>query len=133
MNRPHDPASTEEPPRVGTSAEIIEKPWGRELIFAETELYLGKVIEVNGGSRLSLQYHPRKDETVYVTKGTVETELGQLGEPTRTIVLRAGDCLRLRPDTVHRFAAVGGDAQMIEVSTPHPDDTIRLADDFGRS
>lgn len=133
MNQPHDSPSTAEPPPFGTSAEIIEKPWGRELIFAETELYLGKVIEVNDGSRLSLQYHPRKDETVYVTKGTVETELGRRGEPTRTIILRTGDCLRLRPETVHRFAAVGGDAQMIEVSTPHPDDTVRLADDFGRS
>ena len=133
MNQPHDPASTEEPPRVGTSPEIIEKPWGRELIFAETELYLGKLIEVDSGRRLSLQYHPRKDETVYVTRGKVETELGKRGGPTRTVILRAGDCLRLRPETVHRFAAIGGDAQMIEVSTPHPDDTVRLADDFGRS
>ncbi|MDE2702041.1 MAG: cupin domain-containing protein [Chloroflexi bacterium] len=116
-----------------SAAKTIEKPWGRELIFADTELYLGKVIDVNGGSRLSLQYHPRKDETVYVTKGVVETELGRRGEPTQTVMLRTGDCLRLRPETVHRFTAVGGDAQMIEVSTPHPDDTIRLADDFGRT
>lgn len=133
MTQPHDPTSAGEGPPLGVLAEIIEKPWGRELIFAETELYLGKVIEINDGSRLSLQYHPRKDETVYVTEGVVETELGERGAPTRSIVLRAGDCLRLRPQTVHRFSAVGGDARMIEVSTPHPDDTVRLADDFGRS
>ncbi len=133
MNQPLDPASTEEPPPVGSSAEIIEKPWGRELIFADTEHYLGKVIKINDGSRLSLQYHPRKDETVYVTQGKVATELGRRGQSTRSITLRTGDCLRLRPETVHRFAAVDGDAQMIEVSTPHPDDTVRLDDDFGRS
>ena len=133
MNQSPDAAPTEEFPRGGTSPEIIEKPWGRELIFAATEHYLGKVIEIKGGSRLSLQYHPRKDETLYVTRGTVETELGEVDQPTRTVTLRTGDCLRLRPETVHRFAAVGGDAQLIEVSTPHPDDTVRLADDFGRS
>jgi mannose-6-phosphate isomerase-like protein (cupin superfamily) len=133
LNQPHDPDSTKHSPGGRASAEIIEKPWGRELIFAENEHYLGKLIEITGGSRLSLQYHPHKDETVYVTKGTVETELGRLNQPTRSITLRAGDCLRLRPATVHRFGAVGGDAQMIEVSTPHPDDTVRLADDFGRS
>ncbi len=116
-----------------TSAEVIDKPWGRELIFANNDLYLGKIIEIDDGRRLSLQYHSRKDETVYVTRGEVATDVGRRGGLTRPIVLRPGDCLRLRPGTVHRFTAVGGAAQMVEVSTPHPDDTVRLSDDFGRA
>ena len=133
MNRPQDPGSTDQQLACGVPAEVIEKPWGRELIFANSELYLGKLIEIDSGRRLSLQYHPRKDETVYVLDGSVETEIGRRGEPTRSIVLKAGESLWLRPETVHRFSAVDGDARMVEVSTPHPDDTVRLADDFGRS
>ena len=132
LTQSHDPAPTGQSAPLREAVEIIEKPWGRELIFAATELYLGKVIEIDDGRRLSLQYHPRKDETVYVTRGTVETDLGPRGGPTRSVTLRTGDSLRLRPETVHRFAAVGGNAQMVEVSTPHPDDTVRLDDDFGR-
>ena len=133
MRPTSDPDSTGEGSATKSSVEIIDKPWGRELIFANSELYLGKIIEIDAGRRLSLQYHPRKDETLYVARGEVEAEIGRRGEPTDSVRLRSGDCLRLRPLTVHRFTAVGADAQMVEVSTAHPDDTVRLSDDFGRS
>ena len=115
------------------SPRIIEKPWGREVIFADCELYLGKVIEIDSGARLSLQYHRHKDETIYVDSGRVATRLANIpGEEGKQVILNPGDCLRLTPGTIHRFAALGGPARILEVSTPHPDDTVRLQDDFGR-
>jgi hypothetical protein len=47
----------------------VEKPWGHELIWAETELYVGKMLHVKAGHALSLQYHERKDETIHLLRG----------------------------------------------------------------
>ena len=49
----------------------VEKPWGHEIIWAETKDYVGKVLHINAGHRLSKQYHETKEETVYVVKGTL--------------------------------------------------------------
>ncbi len=114
--------------------QIVDKPWGREIIFANCEHYIGKAIEIDAGCRLSLQYHRHKDETLFLDSGQVSADLSETGRSKReTVTLNPGDCLRLRPGTVHRFTALDGPARLLEVSTPHPDDVVRLADDFGRS
>ncbi len=111
----------------------IEKPWGYELIWAESELYVGKVLFVRAGQALSLQYHERKDEAWLVQKGSGSLELGTVGDPDsrRVIEIGEGDAFRYRPGTIHRITALE-DTTILEVSTPHLDDVVRLDDRYGR-
>ncbi|OGO24562.1 MAG: cupin [Chloroflexi bacterium RBG_16_50_9] len=109
-----------------------EKPWGYELLFAHTDKYAGKVIFVKKSHRLSLQYHKKKDETIYIHSGKatleIEISVGQLVQSQVT----GGDCLRVTPGTKHRLTAIE-DTTLFEVSTPELEDVVRLADDYGRA
>jgi mannose-6-phosphate isomerase-like protein (cupin superfamily) len=109
----------------------VPKPWGRELIFAENERYAGKILDIEAGHCLSLQYHEKKDETIYVLEGemllTVEID-GALTELT----LRAGDSRRIRPLERHRMRAERA-CRILEVSSPELDDVVRLEDRYGRA
>ena len=109
----------------------VEKPWGYEVRWAITEKYLGKILRINAGERLSRQYHEVKDETIYVLSGTLILELGQEDDLER-IILGEGGTWRIMPGTVHRFCAPSGGCTLIEVSTPEIDDVVRLQDDYGR-
>jgi len=109
----------------------IEKPWGYELIWALAEEYVGKVLFVRAGQALSLQYHERKDESWLVQSGRARLELGEVGGPLRAAEIGPGDCFRYRPGTVHRVTAIE-DTTIIEVSTPHLEDVVRLEDNYGR-
>ncbi len=109
----------------------VEKPWGWELVWAETEAYVGKLLFVKAGQALSLQYHEVKDEAWLVQEGRASLELGQVGEPLETFEIGAGDVFRYRPGTVHRVTAIE-DLLVVEVSTPHLDDVVRLEDRYGR-
>lgn len=104
----------------------VRKPWGRETWWAETDRYLGKRIEVRAGAALSLQFHRRKLETLYLLSGRARIEVG--GE-TREIL--PGFAITLPPGTIHRIEAVD-DCVLFEVSTPDPDDVVRLDDRYGR-
>ena len=110
----------------------VEKPWGWELIWAEAEQYVGKVLFVRAGQSLSLQYHERKDESWYVESGRARLELGPVGEELAAEEIAAGACFRYRPGTVHRVTAIE-DTTILEVSTPHLDDVVRLEDAYGRA
>jgi mannose-6-phosphate isomerase len=110
----------------------VEKPWGWELIWAHTEQYVGKVLHVRAGHSLSLQFHREKDESWYVESGRAELELGDAGDAIlNREVVTAGACFRYRPGTVHRVTALE-DTTILEVSTPHLDDVVRLEDRYGR-
>jgi len=109
----------------------VDKPWGYELLWARTAQYVGKVIHVNAGHALSLQYHRVKTETVYLASGKVRYEIKD-GETLRTIDLQPGECLHIPPGTVHRVTAIE-DADIFEVSTPELDDVVRLEDRYGRA
>jgi len=109
----------------------VEKPWGYELIWAETETYVGKVLFVRGGQALSLQYHERKDESWLVQDGRASLELGTVGSDLELLEITTGDAFRYRPGTVHRVTAIE-DTTILEVSTPHLDDVVRLDDRYGR-
>jgi mannose-6-phosphate isomerase-like protein (cupin superfamily) len=109
----------------------VDKPWGYELIWAETDAYVGKVLFVRAGQALSLQYHERKDESWLVQGGRATLELGRVGGELGAIEVSAGDAFRYRPGTVHRVTALE-DTTILEVSTPHLDDVVRLEDRYGR-
>jgi len=108
---------------------MIEKPWGFELIWAETENYVGKLLHINVKQRLSLQYHDQKEETVYVTQGTLLNYTDIDGPPQH---IPAGQSFHVSPNQVHRFGAGKTYVELIEVSTPHLEDVVRLADDYDR-
>jgi mannose-6-phosphate isomerase len=111
----------------------VEKPWGWELIWAEADAYVGKVLFVRAGHSLSLQFHREKDESWYVESGRAKLELGKVGDAIlNTEIVSAGACFRYRPGTVHRVSAIE-DTTILEVSTPHLEDVVRLEDAYGRA
>jgi mannose-6-phosphate isomerase-like protein (cupin superfamily) len=119
--------------RWGHDPRRVEKPWGWELIWAETEYYLGKILFVRAGESLSLQFHRDKDESWYVESGRAKLELGEAGQGVLDEeVVVAGACFHFRPGTVHRVSALE-DTTILEVSTYHPDDVVRLEDAYGRA
>jgi mannose-6-phosphate isomerase-like protein (cupin superfamily) len=117
--------------RFAVAPRRVDKPWGWELVWAETEHYVGKLLFVRAGQALSLQYHEVKDESWLVQEGRATLELGEVGGELETIEIVAGDAFRYRPGTVHRVTAVE-DTLIVEVSTPHLDDVVRLEDLYGR-
>jgi mannose-6-phosphate isomerase-like protein (cupin superfamily) len=110
----------------------VEKPWGHELIWARTGVYVGKVLFVKAGHSLSLQFHREKDESWLVQSGRAKLELGEVGEPVlKEEVISAGAAFHYTPGTVHRVTAIE-DTTILEVSTPQLDDVVRLEDAYGR-
>jgi mannose-6-phosphate isomerase-like protein (cupin superfamily) len=110
----------------------VEKPWGHELIWAHTDVYVGKVLFVKAGHSLSLQFHREKDESWLVQSGRAKLELGEVGESVlKEEVIAAGAAFHYVPGTVHRVTAIE-DTTILEVSTPHLDDVVRLEDAYGR-
>ncbi|MFN2466261.1 MAG: cupin [Candidatus Dormibacteria bacterium] len=109
----------------------VEKPWGYELRFAITDKYLGKVIHVNRGEALSLQYHEAKDETLLITRGSMDLELMDDAGRMNTHRMTEGNVVRIVPGRHHRMTAVD-DCEFFEVSSPEIDDVVRLEDRYGR-
>ena len=106
----------------------VAKPWGFEIIWAETPNYVGKLIHINAGHRLSLQYHEIKEETVYVLSGILYVYDGE-GKITK---LTPGQSFHVNVGQVHRFGANETAVEIVEVSTPHLEDVVRIADDYKR-
>ena len=106
----------------------INKPWGYELIWAETKNYIAKIIFINKNCRLSLQYHQHKEETIYVMDGTLIND-----DNHHQNEYNAGEYLHISPGKIHRFCATkNGPVKLMEVSSNHPDDVVRIEDDYGR-
>ncbi len=110
---------------------VVDKPWGYELIWAKTDRYVGKILHVNRGESLSLQYHRVKDETLMVLTGRVRLEFFAEGEVPRERELGPGEPFHVAPGLRHRMTAIES-ADVLEVSTPELDDVIRLEDRYGR-
>jgi mannose-6-phosphate isomerase-like protein (cupin superfamily) len=117
---------------VFESPKRVEKPWGHELWWAQTERYVGKVLHVKAGNRLSLQYHQRKDETIHLWSGEMILILDE-GDGKGLVEhrLQPGQSYRVKPLTRHRMVAVT-DCDVLEVSTPEVEDVVRLEDAYGR-
>jgi len=109
----------------------VEKPWGYELIWAQTDVYVGKVLHINAGEALSLQYHEVKDETIFLFSGKMRFWAGPSLEALEEVSLEAGEAFRVLPETIHRMQALT-DCDVMEASTPHLDDVVRLDDRYGR-
>ena len=109
----------------------VEKPWGHELIWAHTDAYVGKILHIKAGERLSLQLHNVKDETIHLLSGRMRFEVEENGAMTARTLL-PGESYRIRPGTRHRMAAVET-CDVLEASTPHLDDVVRLEDAYGRA
>ncbi len=110
----------------------VDKPWGYEIRWAITDRYLGKILHVNRGEALSLQYHERKDEWLLVRKGAIDIEIGPLDGKLEKVRMLEGDSVHMPPLTRHRVTAVE-DTDIFEVSTPEMDDVVRLEDRYGRA
>jgi mannose-6-phosphate isomerase len=108
----------------------VEKPWGHELIWARTERYVGKILHIEPGQVLSLQYHNQKDETIHVLKGEIIFRVKE-GDTLTERRMREGESYHITPLTVHQMEAVRA-ADLLEVSTPEIDDVVRLQDRYGR-
>ena len=108
----------------------VEKPWGYELIWAKTGRYVGKILHIEPGHVLSLQYHNVKDESIYVLAGEIILRLQQ-GETLIEQRMRQGDAFHIAPKTIHQFEAVVA-SDLLEASTPEIDDVVRLKDRYGR-
>ncbi|MBK9292902.1 MAG: cupin domain-containing protein [Oligoflexia bacterium] len=112
--------------------KLVNKPWGYELIFAITPLYVGKVLHIKKGESLSLQYHNKKDETIHIQKGFIKFQTAASpNEPLKEITLKPGESFHITPKLVHRMIALE-DTDILEVSTPELDDVVRLEDRYGR-
>jgi mannose-6-phosphate isomerase len=119
------------PPPSSELPRRVDKPWGNELIFAWTTRYVGKILTIETGKRLSLQYHERKDEWIHVLDGllllTLESDDGSLADRQ----LAAGEGAHVPTGRVHRYEAIET-CRVFEVSTPELEDVVRIQDDFGR-
>lgn len=110
----------------------VEKPWGHELIWAHTDLYVGKVLHIEAGEAFSLQFHEEKDETLHLLRGRVRLEAGPGLDALHEVVLEEGDSIRIQPGTMHRMEAVT-DCDILEASTSELDDVVRVRDRYGRA
>jgi mannose-6-phosphate isomerase len=108
----------------------VEKPWGHELIWARTDRYVGKILHIEPGHVLSLQYHNKKDESIYILAGEIILRFQQ-GETLIERSMRQGEAFHIAPKTVHQFEAVLA-SDVLEASTPEIDDVVRLKDRYGR-
>jgi mannose-1-phosphate guanylyltransferase len=108
--------------------KVVDKPWGCEIWFAQQKKYVGKILIIKKGHRLSKQYHKVKHETLYTDKGKYIMEING-----KKLIVKEGESIVVPPKTVHRMYAKYGDIKLIEVSTPEVWDVVRLEDDYGRA
>jgi mannose-6-phosphate isomerase len=113
--------------KVGT----VSKPWGHETIWALTDRYVGKILHINAGHELSVQYHNVKDETIYLLSGQIVYRVKNDADLLEDVQLTRGESFRITPGTVHQMVALT-DCDVLEVSTPELDDVVRLSDKYGR-
>ena len=117
-------------PRVSDIPYRVEKPWGHEIIWARAERYVGKILHIEPGHVLSLQYHNKKDESIYVLSGEIILRVQQ-GDTLIERRVRAGEAFHIPPKLIHQFEAVTV-TDLLEASTPELDDVVRLKDRYGR-
>jgi len=122
---------TGDTPRSGrVEVIVVNKPWGYERIWANSERYVGKVLHINAGEELSLQYHNSKDETVHLLSGELVYRV-KLKDTLDDMNLKTGESFRITPGTIHQMFAVT-DCDVLEVSTPELNDVVRITDRYGR-
>ena len=132
MPKKNDTRST--PPSASGRVDVVHvpKPWGHETVWAHSERYVGKILHIRAGQELSVQYHNRKDETVYLLSGEIVYRVQRQGtDDLDDVQLKLGESFRIKPGTIHQMVALT-DCDVLEVSTPEVDDIVRLSDKYGR-
>ncbi len=115
-----------------SNVKFVPKPWGHEIIWAHTELYVGKVLHIKAGQALSVQYHNQKDETIHLLRGEMIYRVDcKDGRGLVAVPFAVGESYRNTPGVIHQMEAVT-DCDVLEASTPHLDDVVRLTDRYGR-
>jgi mannose-6-phosphate isomerase len=109
----------------------VPKPWGHEIIWAKSDRYVGKILHINAGQELSVQYHNKKDETIYLLAGEMAYRVQGSNGELEDVQLKLGESFRNTPGVVHQMVALT-DCDVLEVSTPELDDVVRLSDKYGR-
>lgn len=107
---------------------VVDKAWGFEEIWAKTDRYVGKMLHIKAGHRLSLQYHEVKDETILVLRGRIILHHNGTEQ-----ILEEGETAHIKAGNQHRFCAIDENVVLLEVSTPELDDVIRIEDDYNRA
>ncbi len=124
-------ANQDSAPQSGrVDVRVVQKPWGYERIWAHSDKYVGKLLHINAGHELSVQYHNRKDETVHLLSGEIIYRVKR-GDKLEDMKLVAGESFRITPGTVHQMVAVT-DCDVLEASTADLDDVVRISDRYGR-
>jgi D-beta-D-heptose 7-phosphate kinase/D-beta-D-heptose 1-phosphate adenosyltransferase len=124
-------------PSTSKKPRIVSKPWGQEIIWAETDRYAGKILNINAFQKLSIQYHEKKEETVYPLYGRVRVQTFLMKDdeslvPDQDVTLLPGNSFHISPGTIHRFSSYSENSSLLEVSTSELDDVIRIQDDYDR-
>ena len=109
----------------------VEKPWGHELLWASTDRYVGKILHIRAGHLLSLQYHEKKHESIFVLRGRMIFRYRDAQGALVDRPMGAGEAQQVPTGLVHQFEALE-DTDVLEASTPHLDDVVRLQDRYGR-
>lgn len=109
----------------------VPKPWGHEIIWAKSDRYVGKILHINAGQELSVQYHNKKDETIYLLAGEMAYRVQGTNGELEDVQLKPGESFRNTPGVIHQMVALT-DCDVLEVSTPELDDVVRLSDKYGR-
>jgi len=102
----------------------VPKPWGHELIWAHTERYVGKVLVIEAGKRLSLQHHEQKDEWIHVLSGRLRLTLANADGVVEERELGPGEGAHVPILRTHRYTAIET-CTVIEVSTPELTDVVQ--------
>ncbi len=107
---------------------VAEKPWGREVYIAETPYYIAKIVYINPNESMSMHYHMQRHETLYFQTAGCTLEV----EGEEPITPDVGESFAIRPGVRHRIAAGLMGGRIFEVSTPHPDDVVRVQDPWAQ-
>ncbi len=126
-----DPRAAVPAPPESALPRRVEKPWGHEIIWAHTDRYVGKLLQIDTGRRLSLQHHEVKDEWIHVLSGRLLLTLENGAGVDEDRELGPGDGAHVPTLRRHRYTAIET-CTLIEVSTPELLDVVRISDDFGR-
>jgi mannose-6-phosphate isomerase len=129
--RPSAPIPRKQPGTGRVKVVKVAKPWGHETIWARSDRYVGKILHINAGQELSVQYHEKKDETVHLLSGEIVYRVQSDADVLEDVQLKLGESFRITPGTIHQIVAVT-DCDVLEVSTPELDDVVRLSDKYGR-
>ena len=110
----------------------IEKPWGWELHWTPADLpYMGKVLHLNAGARISLQLHDAKRESWLLLAGRAKVVWEDADGAMLETELEAGCGYTCALGQKHRLVGIT-DCDIVEVSTPEEGTTWRLDDDYAR-